>query len=76
MKLYVSHTLWLGALLTLGIFFGAFLTGCQKDDNKPIKIGILHSLTGTMAISEKPVVDATLWLLKKSMPKAACWVEN
>jgi urea transport system substrate-binding protein len=26
----------------------------------PIKVGILHSLTGTMAISEKPVVDATL----------------
>jgi urea transport system substrate-binding protein len=26
----------------------------------PIKVGVLHSLTGTMAISEKPVVDATL----------------
>ncbi|TVP56211.1 MAG: urea ABC transporter substrate-binding protein [Nodularia sp. (in: Bacteria)] len=28
--------------------------------NKPIKVGILHSLSGTMAISEKSVVDATL----------------
>lgn len=27
---------------------------------KPIKVGILHSLTGAMAISEKHVVDATL----------------
>jgi urea transport system substrate-binding protein len=27
---------------------------------KPIKVGVLHSLTGTMAISERPVVDATL----------------
>ncbi len=27
---------------------------------RPIKVGILHSLTGTMAISEKPVVDSTL----------------
>ena len=27
---------------------------------EPIKIGILHSLSGTMAESEKPVVDATL----------------
>ncbi|MBL4775895.1 MAG: urea ABC transporter substrate-binding protein [Mariprofundus sp.] len=26
----------------------------------PIKVGILHSLTGTMAISEKPVMQATL----------------
>lgn len=26
----------------------------------PIRVGILHSLTGTMAISEKSVVDATL----------------
>jgi len=29
------------------------------DNNVPIKVGILHSLTGTMAISEKSVVDAT-----------------
>ncbi len=27
---------------------------------EPIKVGILHSMTGTMAISEKPVVNATL----------------
>jgi len=33
---------------------------CQKGDDEPIRVGILHSLTGTMAISEKPVVDATL----------------
>lgn len=29
-------------------------------DEHPIKVGIIHSLSGTMAISEKPVVDATL----------------
>ena len=34
-----------------------------KDD--PIKIGIVHSLTGTMAISEKPVVDSTLLAIKQ-----------
>lgn len=29
------------------------------DDAKPvIKIGVLHSLTGTMAVSESPLVDA------------------
>ena len=30
------------------------------DEENPIKVGILHSLSGTMAISETPVVDATL----------------
>ena len=30
------------------------LLACQKENGKPIKVGILHSLTGTMAVSEKP----------------------
>lgn len=30
---------------------------------RSIKVGIIHSLTGTMAASEKPVVDATLMAL-------------
>jgi len=65
MKSHLSQTLWLGVLITLGVFFGALLGGCQKTDNEPIKIGILHSLTGTMAISEKPVVDATLLAIEE-----------
>ncbi len=32
---------------------------------KPIKVGVLHSLTGTMAISEKPVVDSTLMAIEE-----------
>jgi urea transport system substrate-binding protein len=31
----------------------------------PIKVGVLHSLTGTMATSEKPVVDATLLAIEE-----------
>ncbi len=34
--------------------------GLEVSTNTPIKVGILHSLTGTMAISEKAVVDSTL----------------
>jgi urea transport system substrate-binding protein len=30
-----------------------------------IKVGILHSLTGTMAISEKSVVDSTLMAIEE-----------
>lgn len=33
--------------------------------NKPIKIGIIHSLTGDLAISERPVVDATMLAIKE-----------
>ncbi len=47
---------------SLGTSF--FLKGCGSNSSavddaiKTIKVGILHSLTGTMAISEKSVVDA------------------
>ena len=44
----------------------AFITGCKKagEDNK-IKVGILHSLSGTMALSEIPVRDAELLAIKE-----------
>lgn len=31
-----------------------------KPSGDPIKIGVLHSLTGTLAVTEKPVAEATL----------------
>jgi len=39
----------------------AFYCGlaCQGGDEEPIRVGVLHSLSGTMAISETPVADAT-----------------
>jgi len=36
-----------------------FLISCEQQEHV-IKIGIVHSLTGTMASSEKPMVDALL----------------
>jgi urea transport system substrate-binding protein len=43
------------------IFIGIDSNSEQQDasHDEPIKVGILHSLTGTMAISESSVVDAT-----------------
>ena len=32
----------------------------RPSQGMPIKVGVLHSRTGTMAISERPVIDATL----------------
>jgi len=48
-------------LVIICIFLSSclFINGCQQQ-NKVIKVGILHSLTGTMAISERSVVDSTL----------------
>lgn len=36
------------------------LAGCTPESDRPIRVGVLHSLSGTMAQSELPVVDATL----------------
>ena len=40
---------------------GLFLCACSnREAREPIRIGVLHSFSGTMAISEKPVAEATL----------------
>lgn len=39
------------------------LGGCAKPE--PIKVGVLHSLTGDMAISERSVAEATLMAVKE-----------
>ncbi len=41
------------------LFSSLLFIGCQQQDG-PIKVGVLQSLTGTMAISERSVVDSTL----------------
>jgi urea transport system substrate-binding protein len=45
-------------LIVLSLSF-AFLVACQNAQ-KTIKVGVLHSLTGTMAISEIEVKNATI----------------
>jgi urea transport system substrate-binding protein len=40
-------------------------TGVELNDKTPIKVGVLHSLSGTMAISETSVVDATLLAIEE-----------
>ncbi len=52
--------------LTIG-WYACFQSEFIKNSlpKPPIKVGILHSLTGTMAISEKPVVDSTLMAIEE-----------
>lgn len=56
----VSRALRLAAfLLCVG------LTACGPRAVEPIRVGILHSTTGTMAISERAVIDATTLALEQ-----------
>jgi len=54
--------LLLPILLSCALIAFAFY---PEKESPPIKIGILHSLTGTMAISEKPVMQATLLAIEE-----------
>ena len=49
------------ALLVLAAVAAVAETGSGKSgDSAPIRVGILHSETGSLAVSEIPVIDATL----------------
>ena len=41
------------------------LTSCKEPKRKTVKVGLLHSLTGTMSISEIGVRDAELLAIKE-----------
>jgi urea transport system substrate-binding protein len=45
------------SILILLLLMG-FLFSCDHKNKPPIKIGVIHSLSGTMALSEKGLVDA------------------
>ena len=50
---------WFAVALVAAILLVGALLYSQYGQTKPaIKIGVLHSLTGTMAVSETPLVDA------------------
>jgi urea transport system substrate-binding protein len=46
----------IGAVVVVVVLVGAHIW--HRESLPPIRVGVLHSLTGTMAISETPVVDA------------------
>jgi urea transport system substrate-binding protein len=47
-------------IMVLCLVVGGWFYISATQTKAPIKVGVLHSLTGTMAISETAVVDATL----------------
>ncbi len=61
------HLRWLFlAILLLAIVAFVFGRSLYSDaSRRPIRVGILHSETGTMAVSELPVRDATLMAIEE-----------
>lgn len=49
----------------LASLYALIVPSLHSFRNKPIKVGVLHSLTGTMSASALPVVDATLMAIEE-----------
>jgi urea transport system substrate-binding protein len=54
-------------LLMIGVIVASIIGAgiITRTSQRPIKVGILHSVSGTMAISESPVVEATLLAIEE-----------
>src|SRR3984885_647122 len=66
-KAALSRRGWLAATAGLVLGLSAFSNAKAADDT--IKIGILHSLSGTMAISETTLKDTILFLIDEQNKK-------
>ena len=55
--------------ITVALLASTALCGAAQAD---VKVGVLQSLSGTMAISEVTVKNAEMMAIDKSMPPAAC----
>src|SRR3954451_4074561 len=58
---------WLAATAGLGLGLTTFPAAKAADDT--IKVGVLHSLSGTMAISETTLKDTILFLIDEQNKK-------
>nr|WP_115853772.1 urea ABC transporter substrate-binding protein [Kushneria indalinina] len=64
-SLALSRPLLVGALLSAGAALGLSDDARAEADSDPIRVGILHSLSGTMAISESTLKDEMLMLIEE-----------
>src|SRR5471030_971510 len=63
----LSRRRWLAA--TAGLVLGLAAFGSAKAADDTIKVGVLHSLSGTMAISETTLKDTVLFLIDEQNKK-------
>ncbi len=66
-KAPLSRRAWLAAAAGLAIGLSSFAPAKAADDT--IKVGVLHSLSGTMAISETTLKDTVLFLIDEQNKK-------
>ena len=66
-KATLSRRRWLAATAALVLGLATFSTAKAADDT--IKVGVLHSLSGTMAISETTLKDTVLFLIDEQNKK-------
>src|SRR5262252_7468730 len=64
----LSRRRWLAAAVA-GLMLGLASFGSARAADDTIKIGILHSLSGTMAISETTLKDVMLMLIDEQNKK-------
>jgi urea transport system substrate-binding protein len=66
------------SVLLSGLCAIFLLSACQTsmpfNDKEPINVGILHSMTGTTAAIEQPVVNATLMAIDEINTQGGYWV--
>ncbi|UIJ72284.1 urea ABC transporter substrate-binding protein [Aurantimonas sp. HBX-1] len=63
---------WIRGIAAAAAMTGVALTGAAAQDapsGEPIKVGVLHSLSGTMAISETTLKDVMLMLIEEQNKK-------
>jgi urea transport system substrate-binding protein len=60
--------IWRAGLVAAGLMTGVAAAAVAQD-KEPIKVGILHSLSGTMAISETTLKDVMLMLIDEQNKK-------
>src|SRR5271170_6760790 len=63
----LSRRHWLAA--TAALILGLSALGPAKADDDTIKVGVLHSLSGTMAISETTLKDTVLFMIDEQNKK-------
>ncbi|MDH4321330.1 MAG: urea ABC transporter substrate-binding protein [Desulfobulbaceae bacterium] len=59
----MKRTVFIVGILVLLV--AAFFVARRQQSPVPVRVGILHSRTGTMAMSEQPVIDATLFAIEE-----------
>ena len=59
----MAHSLKFSSYVTAAVLASTGLAAAECAD--PVKVGVLHSLSGTMAISETTLKDTMLMLIEK-----------